>query len=159
MSTDSPKERDLGQTSDLSIVIVAARYNSKLIDSLLEQTIQSLKESGVEHITVERVPGSAELACAAHLIEKTLTMDALIALGVVIAGETEHHNVIAYSSAQALNQLSADKDLPVINGIIVTNTIKEAEDRCGTAINRGREFALAAIEMAHLNRLWNQKKN
>ena len=91
---------------------------------------------------------------AASLIEKSHSLDAIIALGVIIAGETDHHSVIAYSGAQALNQISTEKNIPIINGVIVTNTQKEAEDRCGSKVNRGREFALAAIEMAQLKEKW-----
>lgn len=158
MSMDPPKERDLGQTNRLSVVIVAARYNSELVDSLLEHTVDTLKEAGLSEIKVERVPGSAELPYAAQLLAKALAPDVIIALGVVIAGETEHHHVIANTTAHSLNHLSADKAIPIINGIIVTNSIEEAQHRCGSKINRGKEFAHAAVEMAQLKHLWNQKK-
>ena len=88
------------------------------------------------------------------MIESNHSLDALIVLGVIIAGETDHHSVIAYSGAQAINQIALDKNIPIINGVIVTNTQQEAEDRCGSKINRGKEFALAALEMAQLKEKW-----
>ena len=129
MSTDAPVERDLGQVEDLSIAVIAARYNSLQINSLLDSVVTELKDRGVANIAVDRVPGSAELLYAAALIQKTILPSAIIVLGVVIAGDTNHHNVIAHSTADALNRLSIDRNLPIINGIIVTNSIKEAEER------------------------------
>ncbi len=158
MSTYAPVERDLGQVEDLSIAVIAARYNSLQINSLLDSVVTELKDRGVAKIAIDRVPGSAELPYAAALVQKTILPNAIIVLGVVIAGDTNHHNVIAHSTADALNQISIDKNLPIINGIIVTNSIKEAEERCGLKINRGKEFAQAAIEMAQLRHIWNQKE-
>lgn len=157
MSFDPPVYNSTKPTEGLSIAIVAARYNTALVDALIEHTVKELKASGIEAINLERVPGSAELAYAASLIEKNHTVDAIIILGVVIAGATDHHSVIAYSSAQAINQISLEKNIPIINGIIVTNSQQEAEDRCGLKINRGKEFALAAIEMAQLKEKWTKK--
>lgn len=157
MSFDPPVSNSQKQTKHLSIAIVAARYNATLVDTLIENTVNALKTSGIESICLERVPGSAELPYAANLIGGNHSVDAIIALGVVISGETQHHSVIANSSAQAINQISLDKNIPIINGVIVTNSLQEAEDRCGSKINRGKEFALAAIEMAQLKEKWTTK--
>jgi 6,7-dimethyl-8-ribityllumazine synthase len=157
MSFDPPVYNSTKPAEGLSIAIVAARYNTALVDALIEHTVKELKASGIEAINLDRVPGSAELPYAASLIEKNHTVDAIIILGVVIAGATDHHSVIAYSSAQAINQISLEKNIPIINGIIVTNSQQEAEDRCGSKINRGKEFALAAIEMAQLKEKWTKK--
>jgi 6,7-dimethyl-8-ribityllumazine synthase len=157
MSLDPPVYNPTKPTEGFSIAIVAARYNTALVDALIENTVNELKASAIESIHLERVPGSADLPYAASLIEKYNIVDAIIILGVVIAGATEHHSVIAYSSAQAINQTSLEKDIPIINGIIVTNSQEEAEDRCGSKINRGKEFALAAIEMAQLKEKWTKK--
>lgn len=154
MSLDPPVYQSEKPSNTLSIAIVAARYNTILVEALIENTLNTLKESDIEPICLERVPGSAELPYAASLIEKSHSLDGIIALGVIIAGETDHHSVIAYSGAQALNQISTEKNIPIINGVIVTNSQKEAEDRCGSKVNRGREFALAAIEMAQLKEKW-----
>ena len=157
MSFDPPVYNSTKPAEGLSIAIVAARYNTALVDALIEHTVKELKVSGIEAINLERVPGSAELPYSASLIEKNHAVDAIIILGVVIAGSTDHHSVIAYSSAQAINQISLEKNIPIINGIIVTNSQQEAQDRCGSKINRGKEFALAAIEMAQLKEKWTKK--
>lgn len=154
MSFDPPAYESEKPNNALSIAIVAARYNTILVEALIENTLNTLKEYDIEPVCLERVPGSAELPYAASLIEKSHSLDAIIVLGVIIAGETDHHSVIAYSGAHALNQISTAKNTPIINGVIVTNSQKEAEDRCGSKVNRGREFAFAAIEMAQLKEKW-----
>lgn len=157
MSFDPPVYNSKKPTKALSIAIVAARYNSKLVEALIDNTVNTLKASNIEPICLERVPGSAELPYAASLIESYHPLDAIIVLGVIIAGETEHHSIIAYSGAEAINQISLKKNIPIINGVIVTNTQQEAKDRCGSKINRGKEFALAALEMAQLKEKWTKK--
>ena len=154
MSFDPPVYNSEKPSKTLSIAIVAARYNTKLVETLIDNTVSTLKASDIEPICLERVPGSAELPYAASLIERNHSLDAIIVLGVIIAGETDHHSVIAYSGAQAINQIALEKNIPVINGVIVTNSLQEAEDRCGSKVNRGKEFALAALEMAQLKEKW-----
>lgn len=157
MSFDPPVYNSEKPIKALSIAIVAARYNRTLVEILIDNTLNALKASDIEPICLERVPGSAELPYVANLIGKNHSLDAIIVLGVIIAGETDHHSVIAYSGAQALNQISIEKNIPIINGVIVTNSQQEAEDRCGSKINRGKEFALAALEMAQIKEKWTKK--
>lgn len=152
-----PESNRSATRSDLSIALVVARYNPDPVEQLLSHTLESLRASGIQNILIERVPGSAELSYAASIIAEQQTVDAIIALGVVIAGATEHHSVIAHSNALTLNQILLKTQIPIINGVIVTATKKEAEDRCGSTINRGKEFAQAAIEMAQLKDKWTQK--
>jgi 6,7-dimethyl-8-ribityllumazine synthase len=104
--------------------------------------------------TIERVPGSAELPYAASALADHTRFDAVIALGVVIAGDTSHHEIIGNSTAQALQEISIRQKIPVINGILVVNTIEQAQARIDGTINRGKEFALAALEMAQLKKKW-----
>jgi 6,7-dimethyl-8-ribityllumazine synthase len=104
--------------------------------------------------TVERVPGAAELPFAACLLADANDYDAIIVLGVVIAGDTNHHEIIGDSTAQALLDLSITKKTPMINGILVVNNLAQAEARAGEAINRGKEFAQAALEMAQFSKKW-----
>lgn len=159
MSLNPPQSENNRATteSNLSIALVVARYNSGSVEQLLSHTLDNLKASGVHKLLIERVPGSAELAYAASIIAAQQSVDAIIALGVVIAGATEHHSVIAYSNALALNKISQQTKIPIINGVIVTATEEEAEERCGPTINRGKEFAQAALEMAELKDKWTQK--
>ena len=85
MSFDPPVYNSEKPTKALSIAIVAARYNSTLVEQLIENTLNTLKASSIEPIYLERVPGSAELPYAASLIEKNNTLNAIIVLGVIIA--------------------------------------------------------------------------
>lgn len=149
MSDDAPAF-DHADTREISIGIAAARYNGQLVDHLLRRTRETLQEQGVssEAIEIYRVPGSNELPFAAEMLAQSGDFSAIIALGVVVAGETPHHEIIATSTALALQQAASSAMVPVINGIIVCHTRAQAEARTTGAIDRGREFALAAIEMA-----------
>jgi 6,7-dimethyl-8-ribityllumazine synthase len=85
--------------------------------------------------------------------------DAIICIGVVIAGDTQHHEIIGESTADALLNLSIKRKVPVINGILVVKNRAQAEARSGETINRGKEFAQAALEMAAFKKKWKTKKN
>lgn len=135
------------------IAIVAARYNSHYVNALLETVLASLDASGVRAEDVEtfRVPGSNEIPYVAGLAAETGEFDVVIALGLIIRGETEHHNIIAHSTAHALQRIGADHGVPVINGIVVVENDAQAAQRCTGELDRGKEFAFAALEMAQLN--------
>lgn len=158
MSLSSPSQTKLDGSS-LRIAIVAARYNETLVDALVENASKHLQDSGCEVPVIQRVPGSAELPFAASIIAKSGAFDAIIAIGIVIAGDTNHHNVIGDSTARTLQQLSIDSSLPIINGIVVVENQQQAEARAGQEINRGKEFAEAALEMEAYTRQWKTKKN
>lgn len=154
LSTPSSKQID---GSGMRVAIVAARYNEALVDSLVKEASAAIEASGAESPQVERVPGSNELPFAASLLAKSGQFDAIIAIGLVIAGDTNHHNIIGDSTAVALHSLSIESGLPIINGIIVVNNQEQAEARAGTKINRGKEFAVAALEMAAYSKKWTKK--
>jgi len=149
MSFDNPDSLDL-KGADKTFSIVAARFNRELIDGLLERTIDTLLEANVtrDNIKVVRVPGSNEIPYMAGMLASSDEFDCVICLGVVVAGETRHHEVIATSTASALQVIGLELEIPIINGIIVANTLEDARARTVGAINRGREFAQAALEMA-----------
>lgn len=149
MSLDRPDIPEV-DGSDLYFCIVAARYNNELVTALLERTVATLKESRVResNITVMRVPGSNELPYAVYMQSLSRQYDCVIALGLVIAGDTSHHDVIAFGTAQAFHGIAAQTETPVINGIITVNNQEQAESRCRGEHDRGSEFAHAALEMA-----------
>ncbi|MFP4282964.1 MAG: 6,7-dimethyl-8-ribityllumazine synthase [Opitutales bacterium] len=151
MSLDQPEALDI-DARDLRFAIVAARFNPRLVDGLLENCVAVLSDAGAEpyNIEVVRVPGSNELPYAAAMLAKSFQYDAIVVLGLVLAGETPHHEVIADSTGSALQRIGLDTEVPVINGIVVVHTAAQAEARCVGEINRGREFGLAALEMAAL---------
>ena len=138
----------------LRVGIVAARYNSDLVDALLDRVVADLRTAGVKEraITVVRVPGSHEVPWAAQALAGVGKRDVIICLGVLIGGDTSHHEMVGQSVSQALQSVSLESRLPVINGVIVANTRAQAEARTRGRINRGAEFAAAALEMASLKR-------
>ena len=153
MSFDNPVSQKISGRN-LRIAIVAARYNDTLVESLLKHTMANLALADALAPTIERVPGSAELPYAVNALADHTHFDAVIALGVVIAGDTRHHDIIGNSTAQALQEISIRQKVPVINGILVVDTIEQAQARVDGTINRGKEFALAALEMAQLKKKW-----
>ena len=135
---------------DYRFAIVASRFNRKLVDALVRDVIDTLHGSGVssENVRLLRVPGAAELPHVCNMLASTDEYDAIIALGVVIAGETPHHEIIGFSTANALQAVAVATTVPIINGIIVANNRGQAEARTIGDIRRGVEFAGAALEMA-----------
>ena len=99
-----------------------------------------------------RVPGSHEIPWAAQAFAAGGECDCVIALGVLIAGETNHHEMVGQSVSLTLQRVAIETGIPVINGVIVANSTGQAKARCVGKINRGREFAMAALEMAVLKR-------
>lgn len=151
MSLDPPEEQTF-DGSQLAVGIVAARFNPQMVDGLLNNCLQALLEGQVDkdRIQVVRVPGSNEVPYALSMLAAGGQFDVLIGLGLVMAGETPHHEVIADSTGGALQQIAIENEVPVINGIVVVNTPEQAEARTTGKLNRGREFGLAALEMGLL---------
>lgn len=146
MSLDSPKTQAI-DGREFAVGIVAARFNGSLVDALLENCTAVIKEAGA---TVEsvRVPGSHEVPVTAQALARTGKFHVIVALGVIIRGGTIHYDVIAHSSAEALQRVALDTGLPVINGIITAENRLQADERCRGDTNRGAEFGHAALEMA-----------
>ncbi len=153
MSLDSPRPSTI-DGSQFRFAIITARYNTDLVNALLDNALSTLSASGSTAPQVLKVPGSAELPFAASQLAKSGQYDAIIVIGVVIAGDTNHHNIIGDSTATALQTVSIKNEVPVINGILVTNTLAQAEIRATGEINRGKEFAQAALEMAEFTKQW-----
>lgn len=150
MSQDKPIP-DALDGAELRFAIVAAGYNGELVQALQRNAIKGLRAAQVreDNIRLVDVPGSGELPYAAYMCAMTGDYDCIIALGVVVAGDTPHHEIIAHSTAKALQDVTMRSEVPVINGIIVTHTRAQAVERCQGALDRGTEFAHAALTMAH----------
>lgn len=157
MSLDVPNLQPI-DGSEFRFAVVAASYNQRLVDALVERAVFALKTAGAAVPSVDRVPGSAELPYAASLMAGTGDFDAIIVIGVVIAGETSHHQIIGDSTAAALQNLGLQCGLPIINGILVVENQQQAEARAGDTLNRGQEFAEAALAMAQFRKKWKQTK-
>ncbi len=136
--------------------IVVARFNSFIVESLLAGAIDALKRhGGVEEETIEvvRVPGAFELPLAAQAMAATEKYDAIIALGAVIRGSTPHFDYVAGEATKGLASVGLSHELPIIFGVLTTDSIEQAIERAGTkAGNKGAEAALSAIEMVSLLR-------
>ena len=153
MSLSSPLPRAI-DGARFRIGIAAARFNEALVDGLLTRVIDRLRAAGVDesNITVIRVPGSHEVPWAANALAGRGKPDCVVGLGVLIAGNTNHHEMVGESVSHALHRVAIDTGVPVINGVIVVNSSAQAKARCVGKINRGAEFAMAALEMAELKR-------
>jgi 6,7-dimethyl-8-ribityllumazine synthase len=153
MSLSSPPSLAI-KGAHFRIGIAAARFNEPLVDRLLARVLDGLREAGVkdENIAVLRVPGSHEVPWAVNAFAVGGECDCVIALGVLIGGDTRHHEMVGESVSIALQRVAIDTGVPVINGVIVTDSLAQAKARCAGRINRAREFASAALEMATLRR-------
>lgn len=152
MSTINTIEGSLQYTSG-RFAIVCARFNGFIVESLLAGAIDTLRRNGVQEtdITVVKVPGAFELPVAAQKLAQSDTYDGIIVLGAVIRGATPHFDIVANESAKGLSTVALDHGLPVINGILTTDSIEQAIERAGTkAGNKGAEAAAAALEMVSL---------
>lgn len=149
MSQDKPSAPVVDGT-DLYIGIVASRFNAELVDKLVERVRETLRKNKVANGSIKllRVPGANEIPYVANMLAQTDEYDCIIALGVVLAGETQHHEHIAHSTGVALQGIGIQCEVPVINGIIVANSREQAHERVFGAMDRGAEFAHAALEMA-----------
>jgi 6,7-dimethyl-8-ribityllumazine synthase len=136
------------------IAVVVSRFNEFITERLLEGAVDGLTRTGVadEEITVVRVPGAFEIPLAAKRLAASGSFHAVVCLGAVIRGETPHFDYIASEVARGIAQASLDCNVPVIFGVLTTETIEQAVERSGAkAGNKGFEAALAAVEMASLN--------
>jgi len=153
MSRDAPSPSVAAiDGSTFRVGIVAACYNEVLVNALLERVSAGLCAAGVpeEAIRTVRVPGSHEVPWAAAELARESGTTVVIALGVLIGGDTNHHEMVGQSVSQALQQIALAHRVPVINGVVVTDTLAQARARCTGRINRGAEFAHAALTMGAL---------
>ena len=133
--------------------IVVARFNSFISEKLLDGALDSLTRSGAVEadIDVARVPGAMEIPLIAKKMAESQKYDAVICLGVVIRGATPHFDVVVSEVSKGSAQVSLETGVPVLFGVLTTETIEQAVERAGTkAGNKGSEVAVAAIEMANL---------
>jgi 6,7-dimethyl-8-ribityllumazine synthase len=133
--------------------IVVGRFNEHVTDGLLDGALDTLGRHGadLDEVTVAYVPGSWEIPLAAQTCARTGDYDAVICLGAVIRGETPHFDYVCSGATSGTMRASLDTEVPVLFGILTTDTVDQAIARAGSkAGNKGREAAEAAIEMADL---------
>ncbi len=135
------------------IGIVLARFNSFIAERLLDGALDTLTRSGVSDndIEVARVPGAYEIPLVALKMAKSGRYDAIITLGIVIRGATPHFDFVANEAAKGIAQASMDSGVPILFGVLTTDTIEQGIERAGSkAGNKGSDCAVAAIEMINL---------
>ena len=139
--------------------IVVSEWNYNITGALLKGAVDTLKKHGAkdENIMVKTVPGSFELTFGANQLIEYSEVDAVIAIGCVVRGETPHFDYVCMGATQGITQLNASGDVPVIYGLITTNTMEQAEDRAGGKLgNKGDECAISAIKM--IDFVWSLNK-
>ena len=133
--------------------IVVSRFNEFITEKLLSGALDALVRSGAKDsdIQVVKVPGSFEIPLIAKKVAKKKGLDAIICLGAVIRGATPHFDYISAEVSKGIAQVSLESEVPIIFGVITTDTIEQAIERAGTkAGNKGWSAAMAAVEMANL---------
>ena len=135
--------------------ILVARYNSFIVDRLLDGALDALKKHGVQDrdISLVKAPGAYELPLIAKKMADSGSYDAIVALGAVIRGGTPHFEYVAGECIKGLSQVGLNSGLPIAFGVLTVDSIEQAIERAGTkAGNKGEEAALTAIEMLSLSR-------
>jgi 6,7-dimethyl-8-ribityllumazine synthase len=153
MSTQIPESIKVKLPPGTRVGVVAARFNSALVDELLSGCLRRLKELGLEgdRVEVHRVPGAFELPVAAQAVARTGRVAAVICLGCVVRGDTPHFEFVAGEAARGIQQVALAEHLPVIFGVLTTNTEQQAWDRAGGSHSHaGVNAADAAVEMIAL---------
>ena len=141
------------EVAGAGIGIVAARFNARFVDRLLEGALRVLDRHGVTDPTVVRVPGAFEIPLAARHLAGAEGIEAVITLGAVVRGETPHFDYVAASCAHGVMRAGLDRGVPVIFGVLTTDNDDQAAARTGGEHgNKGEEAALAALEMVTLLR-------
>jgi len=133
--------------------IVVSRFNDFITEKLLSGAQDALVRSGAKDsdIQVVRVPGSFEIPLVAKKMAKKKELDAIICLGAVIRGATPHFDYVSAEVSKGIAQVSLESEIPIIFGVITTDTIEQAIERAGAkAGNKGWSAAMAAVEMANL---------
>ena len=142
--------------STLKVGIVVARFNDLITNKILSGCLDCLQRHGLDtsessnQVDIVWVPGSFELPIAAKTLMKKKSYDVLIALGAVIRGETSHYDVVISEASKGISQVSNETNVPIIFGVLTTDTMQQALERAGIKNNLGWNYALQAIEMGSL---------
>lgn len=143
---------DISGTLDgggLHVGVAVARWNQTVTDKLLSGAIQRLEEMGVADVTIVRVPGALELPVACRALANR-GCDAVVAIGVVIKGETDHYEIVVRESSAGVSRVALDTGIPVANAILAVHDPNDAMARAGSGdSNKGVEAAEAAVETAN----------
>jgi len=145
----------------LKFAIIASRFNDLITNHMVMGALDILHRHNASDTNVDivKVPGSFELPFAVNIAARSSKYDAIIAIGVIIRGETRHFEYLSSMVTNELARIALEYNTPVVLGVLTTETLEQAIERGGTkAGNRGGEAALGAIEMANLNKLISKLK-
>ncbi len=146
---DSP----VPSAEDMKFGIVVAEWNHQVTEGLLAGAVRTLREAGCpdHNIQIKYVPGTFELALGAQFFAEYTDVDAVIALGCVIQGDTRHFDFVCQGATQGITQLMINWNMPIAFGVLTTNDLQQALDRSGGKYgNKGDEAAATAIKMVKL---------
>src|SRR5438874_174292 len=148
-------EGSLTEGRGLKVAIVAARFNELIVERLVDGALNGLKSHGVDgdNVLIVHCPGAFEIPQVAKRLADRGGFDAIVCLGCVIRGATAHFDYVAGHAAYGIAEVAMSAKIPVVFGVLTTETIEQAVERAGTkAGNKGWDAALAALEMASLYR-------
>ena len=136
------------------IAIVVSRFNSFINERLIDGALDVIKRQGLvpdEQIILVRLPGAVEIPLAVKKLAKSGKVDAIVALGCVIRGDTYHFELVANENSKGMAQVMLEHEIPVAFGVLTTDNVEQAIQRAGTkAGNKGAEAALSALEMINV---------
>src|SRR4051812_20656740 len=153
MSTKFPGFQPADLPETVRVAIVAARFNGEITDELLSGCMRQLQELGIDgsRVEIHRVPGAFELPVAAKALAQTHRFGSVICLACIIRGDTPHFDYVAGEAARGIQQVALSESMPIIFGVLTTNTKQQALDRTGGAHGHaGERAAEAALEMIAL---------
>ena len=139
----------------MRVALVAARFNEFIVSKLIEGAVDALVRHGAAEgeIATVWVPGSFEIPVIAKRLAGSGKFDAVICIGAVIRGGTDHYQFVASEAAKGIAQVALAASVPVIFGVLTTDSIEQAIERAGTKMgNKGADAAMAAIEMVNLGK-------
>lgn len=140
----------------LRFAIAASRFNHEITQRLVEGAVTTLMAHGVAPTDVRLlwVPGSFELPLAAQRLAQPGSVSAVICVGCIMKGETDHDQLVGHAVATGITQVGLRTDVPILLGVVSANNHEQAMARSGDTVNRGREAALAALEMTAVGGSW-----
>lgn len=156
MATEgSPRVYEGGVSAEgKKFAIIVSRFNQTVTDKLLEGALQCLRKNGANmetDIEIFYCPGAFELPQTASHITAKKKYDAVVCLGAVIRGETPHFDYICQECARGIGEVARQRGIPVLFGVLTTNTFEQAMERAGGSVgNKGYDAAVSAIQMANL---------
>ena len=149
MSGKGIPDFELSEAKDLRLGIVASRWHTEICDALIAGAQKAADKAGVRHVQVIRCAGAMELPVVAQALARRV--DAVVALGVVIRGDTPHFDYVCDAVTSGLTRVSLDEETPIGNGVLTTNTEQQALDRAGfpdSSEDKGEQAVTAVLDSA-----------